>query len=606
MSLTTNIAADTRRRTTTSGAGRRRFEIILIRPSHYDDDGYVIQWWRSLMPSNSLAAMNGLAVDAAERRVLGSDVDIQVTSIDEANTRIKPAALIKRIRSAGAGGFLGLVGVQSNQFPRALDIARPFREAGIPVVIGGFHVSGSLAMHPEIEASLHRALAMGISLYAGESEGRIDEIIVAAANGKLQPIYNYLDHLPGLDGGPLPHLPVGTAKRTIGATTSFDAGRGCPFQCSFCTIINVQGRKSRRRTPDDIDTIIRRNLAEGIDRYFITDDNFARNKDWEPILDRLIKIRNEPGNREITYWIQVDTQSHRLPRFLSKAGQAHVVNVFIGLENINPDNLQAANKRQNKISDYRELLLACKRNGLMTWAGYIIGFPGDTQESVLRDIETIKRELPIDLLEFFFLTPLPGSVDHQRLVKAGVPMDEDLNKYDLNHALTEHPRMSKAEWEETYRLAWASYYTKEHTETVMWRAAAKGVHPNRLYVPLAYFHHAVAEEGVHPLEGGILRRKFRRDRRPGLPLEHPMLFYARHWLGLIVANARLGLTLLRMVWTGRRIMRHPRLFDYMDEALTPINEAPSASRRVVEQFATGAAEVTHADDHEPMANVSPA
>jgi radical SAM superfamily enzyme YgiQ (UPF0313 family) len=605
MSLTTNTVADTRRTTTASAAAGRRFEIILIRPSHYDDDGYVIQWLRSLVPSNSLAVLNGLAVDAAERRVLGSDVDIQVTSIDEANTRIRPAALIKRIRSAGAGGFLGLVGVQSNQFPRALDIARPFREAGIPVVVGGFHVSGSLAMHPGVDASLQRALAMGITLYAGESEGRIDEIIVSAANGTLKPIYDYLADLPGLDGGPVPHLPIGTAKRTVGATLSFDAGRGCPFQCSFCTIINVQGRKSRRRTCDDIDKLIRRGLAEGIDRYFITDDNFARNKDWEPILDRLIKIRNEPGNRDITYWIQVDTQSHRIPRFLSKAGQAHIINAFIGLENINPDNLRAANKRHNKISEYREMLLACKRNGLMTWAGYIIGFPGDTRESVLRDIETIKRELPVDLLEFLLLTPLPGSIDHQRLVKAGVPMDDDLNKYDLNHVVTDHPRMSKAEWEETYRLAWRSYYTKEHAETVMWRAAAKGVHPNRLYVPLAYFHHAVAVEGVHPLEGGILRRKVRRDRRPGLPLENPILFHARHWLGLIVANAAFGVSFLRMMWAGRRIMRHPRLFDYMDEALTPVDESPDADRNAVEQFGAGPAEVTHADDYEAMAGASP-
>ena len=121
---------------TVTGSPRRNFEILLIRPSHYDDDGYVIQWWRSLMPSNSLATMNGLATDAADRRVLGPDVDIHVTTIDEANTRIKPAALIERIKTAGAGGFLGLVGLQSNQYPRALDIARPFRDAGIPAVLG--------------------------------------------------------------------------------------------------------------------------------------------------------------------------------------------------------------------------------------------------------------------------------------------------------------------------------------------------------------------------------------------------------------------------------------------------------------------------------------
>ncbi|HEY4217309.1 MAG TPA: radical SAM protein [Gemmatimonadaceae bacterium] len=578
----------------------RRFEIILIRPSHYDDDGYVIQWFRSIMPSNSLAVVNGLAMDAAERHVLGPDVDIHVTSMDEANTRIKPDDLIRRIKSAGAGGFVGLTGVQSNQFPRALDIARPLREAGIPVVIGGFHVSGSLAMHPGEDASLQRALAMGITLYAGESEGRLDEIIIGAANGTLKPIYNYLNDLPGINDCPLPQLPAGTAKRTFGATMSFDAGRGCPFACSFCTIINVQGRKSRRRTCGDVDKIVRRNFAEGIDRFFITDDNFARNKDWEPILDTLIKIRSEPGKREITYWIQVDTQSHRIPRFLSKAGQAHVLNAFIGLENINPDNLKLANKRHNKIAEYREMLLECKRNGLMTWAGYIIGFPGDTKESVLRDVETIKRELPLDLVEFVVLTPLPGSVDHQRMVKAGVAMDEDLNKYDVTHVTTDHPRMSKAEWEETYLEAWKTFYTKEHCETIMRRAAAKGIHPNRMFVPLAYFPHAVAMEGVHPIEGGIFRRKVRRDRRPGLPIENPLLFHLRHWPKQIVANVRLTFSLLRLMWVGRSIMRHPRLFDYMDEALAPIDETPNADRETAAQVETSPVEVTDDSGHEEV------
>ena len=69
---------------------QRRFQLILIKPSHYDDDGYVIQWFRSIMPSNSLAAIYGLAMDAADRRVLGLDVSIDVTPIDETNTRIKP------------------------------------------------------------------------------------------------------------------------------------------------------------------------------------------------------------------------------------------------------------------------------------------------------------------------------------------------------------------------------------------------------------------------------------------------------------------------------------------------------------------------------------
>ena len=89
--------------------------------------------------------------------------------------------------------------------------------------------------------------------------------------------------------------------------------------------------------------------------------------------------------------------------------------MFIGLENINPANLIAAKKRQNKITEYRKMLLAWKQAGVITYAGYILGFANDTPESIRQDIEIIKKELPLDMLEFFVLTPLPGSEDHKVL-----------------------------------------------------------------------------------------------------------------------------------------------------------------------------------------------
>jgi hypothetical protein len=125
---------------------KRRFQLVLIKPSHYDDDGYVIRWWRAMIPSNSLAAVYGIAADCAERQVLGPDVAIDIGVIDETNTRIDVPRLLARFRSHGNFGLVALTGVQSNQYPRALDIARPFREAGIQVALGGFHVSGCLSM----------------------------------------------------------------------------------------------------------------------------------------------------------------------------------------------------------------------------------------------------------------------------------------------------------------------------------------------------------------------------------------------------------------------------------------------------------------------------
>ena len=112
---------------------KHRFQLILLKPSHYHDDGYVIRWWRALIPSNSLASVYGLALDCAQRRVLGPDVEIDIEVIDETNTRVNVPRLIRRFRRHDNFGLLALVGVQSNQYPRALDIARPFRAAGIAV-----------------------------------------------------------------------------------------------------------------------------------------------------------------------------------------------------------------------------------------------------------------------------------------------------------------------------------------------------------------------------------------------------------------------------------------------------------------------------------------
>jgi radical SAM superfamily enzyme YgiQ (UPF0313 family) len=543
----------------------------MIKPSHYDDDGYVIQWYRSPIPANSLACLFGLATDCAERRVLGPDVDLELTAIDETNTRVRPEHIAREIEAAG-DGMVMLVGVQSNQFPRALDIATRFRDRGITVGIGGFHVSGTLAMLPEIEPNVQKALDMGCFVFAGEAEeGRLEQVLNDAFEGTLQPVYNFMKDLPGIETVPIPHLPSEVVQRTYGANSSFDAGRGCPFQCSFCTIINVQGRKSRRRSADDVEAIVRANLKRGIRRFFITDDNFARNKDWERIFDRLIEI-NEGEDANLSMIIQVDTLCHRLPGFIEKAARAGVRRVFIGLENISPDNLAAAKKKQNKITEYRKMLLAWKKAGIITYCGYILGFPNDTPERILRDIKTAQQELPIDLLEFFFLTPLPGSEDHKKLHAKGVWMDPDLNKYDLNHAVTGHPGMSQAEWEGAYWSAWETYYSDAHVERVMRRAIATGNSAGKVLFVLNWFIGSIRIEHIHPLETGFIRRKARRDRRSGLPIESPLVFYPRYWTETLTKQLRWLWLWGRMYGRYQAIKRNPAGRDYMDQALTPVED----------------------------------
>jgi len=576
-----------------SKAPGRRFQLILIKPSHYDADGYVVQWLRSTMPSNSLAAVYSLAKGAAERGILGPDLPIDVIAIDETNTRVRPRELAKRIARHGGLGMVGLIGVQSNEFPRALDISRPLRAAGVQVMIGGFHVSGCLAMLKETQTDIKDAQDLGISIFAGEAEEGFDEVLHDAAKRELLPLYNHMKELPGIGDVPSPpFLPVDFVKRTVGNVTSFDAGRGCPFQCSFCTIINVQGRKSRYRSPDSIEQILRMNWAQGVKRFFITDDNFARNKDWEAIYDRIIKLREEDG-MDVRFMIQVDTLCHKIPNFIEKSRRAGVTRVFIGLENINPANLIAAKKRQNKITEYRKMLLEWKRVGIMTFAGYILGFPNDTPESIRHDLEIIKKELPLDALEFFVLTPLPGSEDHKVLFEKNVWMDPDMNKYELEHVVTGHPKMTKEEWQGAYRSAWDIFYTDDHLETIMRRAAATGINLRSLMPILMWFSSAVMIEGVHPLQWGIFRVKYREDRRSTFPIEPRLSFYAN----AVQDTARKAVKLVRRWRHLKRIVAkieadpHAKL--YMDAALTPVAEEDAEHMDLYTQSEVVRAAVKH-------------
>jgi len=553
-----------------SGRGESLFHLVLIKPTHYDDDGYPIQWVKAVIPSNTLACLNALARDASRRRVLGPDVEIALQMFDETNQRVRPDRIIRAIRRSGGRALIGLVGVQSNQFPRAVDLSRPFLAAGLPVCIGGFHVSGCIAMLPEMPSEMREARDLGISFFAGESEnGRLDQVIRDAWHGTLQPVYNFMADLPSLEGEPAPILPPNHVRRISGSLASIDLGRGCPYQCSFCTIINVQGRKSRVRTPDDLERIVRENYAQGIKRYFITDDNLARNQDWQRLFDRMIQLRVGEG-MNIGFSIQVDALCHRIPNFIEKAAQAGVGRVFIGLENINPANLIATKKHQNKITEYRVMLQKWRDHGVITCAGYIIGFPGDTRESILRDVTIIKRELPLDILEFFFLTPLPGSEDHQVQDREGVWMDSDLNKYDLYHRVTHHSRMSDTDWDEVYTAAWNSYYDLDHVRTILCRVAANPAgRPRKVLTALLWFKLTTMFEGVHPLEGGAFRRKSRRDRRHGLPWESRLSFYLRYAGEILIKAWRYWAVYRSTTAIFRDVIAAPDRWRYTDLSLTP-------------------------------------
>ena len=303
----------------------RRFQLVLIKPSHYDDDGYVIRWWRAMIPSNSLAAVYGIAADCAERQVLGPDVAIDIEVIDETNTRIdipalhRPLSASRRVRTVSRWSACNRISIRA----RSTSHGRS-GQPGLPVAIGGFHVSGCLSMLDGHAVDLDACRDLGITIFAGEAEGRFESVLTRRGRGPPRAGIQLHEGSAG-HGGHASAVPAEAIRRAHARpSASFDAGRGCPYQCSFCTIINVQGRKSRYRSADDVEHLVRLNWAQGIRKFFITDDNFARNKEWEAIFDRLIELRekrrhparpDDPGR----YAVPQDPEFHRE----GEAGRRH-------------------------------------------------------------------------------------------------------------------------------------------------------------------------------------------------------------------------------------------------------------------------------------------
>jgi radical SAM superfamily enzyme YgiQ (UPF0313 family) len=495
-----------------------RVDIVLIKPSKYDEDGYVVRYRKGFLPSNTLACLAALTEEVRREGTLGSGLEWAVQILDDTVQEIPVGAIARRGRRAGTRMVVGLVGVQTNQFPRAADLALAFRKRGIDVLVGGFHVSGSLAMLNSIPPEIQKLLDAGVSIVAGEVEGRWGDILGDALHGRLRPVYNFLAQPPELGGQPMPITDRRYLRHFL--TSNFgtiDAGRGCPFNCSFCTIINVQGRRMRCRDVASLLAGVRENYRKSrVSFYFFTDDNFARNPRWEEILDGLIRLREEE-KIPLEFMMQVDALSYRLKGFVRKARQAGCSQVFIGLESLNPRNLAAAGKNQNDVRDLASLVRAFHAEEIMTHAAYIIGFPFDTAASVREDIARLKGELGVKQASFFMLTPLPGSRDHRELVDRAVPLDGDFNRYDSFHATFAHPLMGEAEWSGAYEEAWRSFYSFQNMRDILQATSAErywNVFRNFIWAKSAVFI-----ERQHPMVSGFLRRKGRRSRRCGFAAE---------------------------------------------------------------------------------------
>jgi len=555
----------------------RTLRLVLIKPSRYDDDGYVVRHWRGVLPSNTLAAMYSLTEQVGSSGELGDGVAVRLDAYDETVHSVDPVAIARRHRAVRPGDLtvIALVAVQTNQWPRAADLALEFRRRGLPVLVGGFHVSGVLELFPDPTPELQELLDAGVTLVHGEIEETWGGILKDALSGRLAPRYD-IHERPGLQDAPLPRIPDHYMRRfAYPNMATVDVGRGCPFNCSFCSIINVQGKKMRYRDPAAIERTVRENWKRGIDYYFFTDDNFSRNPCWEAVFDALIRLREEEGVR-IDFMMQVDALAWKIPRFIEKAARAGSSQVFLGMESIRPANLKAAGKTQNKAAEYRTMIETWHRAGIACHVGYILGFPDDTPETIAEDVRDLLEVLLVDQASFFMLTPIPGSQDHLEMVRNKVPVDADPGNYDSFHPVMRHPRMTGAEWLQAYRRAWRDFYSFD----AMRRALLRSNH--RTYWGLLknyLWYRAAMIEDAHPMITGFLRLKDRTQRRRGFAVEGRLAHLRRRAPEVWTQLRAYGRLFVEMqdLWLQTRHAAPPTLLSRLK-----LPKLPARTRREVE------------------------
>jgi len=525
---------------------RRSLRFYLIKPSRYDDDGWVMRYRWGVIPNNTLTAVAGLLAQCA------ADLDVAIETIlwDELVDGVVTAEVItsihQRARADGVELLIGLAGVQTSQYPRARDIALQFRRLDATVVIGGFHVSS----HP---ASTDFLCRHGITVVIGEAENTLGRLLDDYLHGTLQAQYRVTSGIvartgsgsitvPAVDATALPALDDRYASRFFNPTfATIDTSRGCPFACSYCSVKNVMGRTMRPRDPQRVVEWVRdAHDHHGVRNLLVVDDDLFRSPSWEPLFLGLAALRRD--GRSVSLIIQTDIESaahgatpagtsvprveERSRRFVDLAAAAGCFEVFMGFESFAPANLEQTLKFHNQDrtarkqpcddakratervkARYRRVVDNWHSAGVGVHCGYMIGLPFDELgcgASAARDL----AEIGVDIASFFACTPLPGTEDHDRAVAGGAITEDDFNAYDSTHFVAHHPRLSVTELQREYADAYRTFYSWRR---LAWSLATvhgmPGLSRSSRFGMLAqqfYFTYAT-RRGWHPMMGGIGR-----------------------------------------------------------------------------------------------------
>jgi radical SAM superfamily enzyme YgiQ (UPF0313 family) len=336
---------------------------------------------------------------------------------------------------------IGLVGIggMTRMIAKAYRMADAIRTTGVPVVMGGPHVSEIPDEALGRDGGPRHADAVAL----GEADETWPLIVADAERGQLKEIYAPVDAFgqerkPSLQSYPdipwdvmnleqfniVPKAMGSLLRRVGGGWSTFriipvESGRGCPYGCEFCTVTGFFGDSIRFRTNESVVNELLRLKArarseEGQIAVFFIDDNFAINiKRTKSLLRDIIA-----ANAQVHWIAQISANLLRDEELVDLIAASGGRWIFIGMESIDPANLAAVNKGFNKPGEYAAVLERLAQRDIYAITSFIFGMDNDTPgvaDRTLKEIASWPPGLPI----FGLLTPLPATPLYKRLEDAG-------------------------------------------------------------------------------------------------------------------------------------------------------------------------------------------
>jgi hypothetical protein len=458
--------------------------VVLLKPSKYLRNGLVERFRRGFMPNAALPYLRSLTPASVRGRA------VEVHLVDEyIEHDLDYLELLHR--AEGHRTVLALVGTQSHQFHRALDLAAYARDHGISCcVIGGPH---------PMTCETSEFHGRGVSFALAEAELVWPSILEDAVDGELRPSYGSDQRWhQTLDAAALVPPSREALGRYVIPMLGVYPARGCPYHCSFCSVIKIAGQRIRSEPVERTLEGLRAAKAAGVRLIMFTSDNLNKYPQAPQLLQAMIDERID-----LPFFVQCDT--HRRQPVRGLLGRAGCWQVFLGVESLDRQALKDANKHQNHPGDYREIVDLLHAHGVIAHFSNILGFPSDTEEGIDRHVEAIV-ELGCDAASFYVLTPIPGTEQYDDFLARGMIWERNLDRFDTTDLTWDHPNMTAAQLRDllfrSYRRFWAvRHILRKAPRWYGWMGRELGT----LSLAGALFHRVAGSLRFHPMSGGVGR-----------------------------------------------------------------------------------------------------